>query len=157
MYGQAASHVRTMDASELSSQITLERERIAKQEQQRQSDLMREEKKKAIAKENLDNLEKKKINDQVKYQNSPLLLDQKKKVGSPVEAFHFRYENPKNDFMDQKLKKLEDNFLGDFHVVENESAPVIINLNGASSDITHRKLREVKLADSKDHNIKEMK
>ena len=59
--------------------------------------------------------------------------------------------------MDQKLRKLEDNFLGDFHVVENATAPVIINLKGASSDVSNRKLKEVKIADAKDHDIKEMK
>jgi len=56
--------------------------------------------------------------------------------------------------MDQKLKKLEDNFLADFHVVENASAPVIVNLKGASSGVFNRKIKEVKIAD---HNVKEMK
>ena len=74
---------------------------------------------------------------------------------SPPAAFHFKYDKPKNDFMDQKLKSLEHNFLADLHVVENASAPVIVNLKGKS--ISNRKIKEVKLADHKDYNLKEMK
>jgi hypothetical protein len=47
--------------------------------------------------------------------------------------------------------------LADLHVVENASAPVIVNLKGTSKSISNRKIKEVKLGDHKDYNLKEMK
>ena len=46
MYGQAASHTRTVDASELTNQITIERQKITSIEKRRQTEILRETKQK---------------------------------------------------------------------------------------------------------------
>jgi hypothetical protein len=65
-------------------------------------------------------MRKSQVSKNIKYTQSPLLFDHREKV-KVEEPFNFRYSNPKQDldYMDQALKKLEKNFLADFHVVEN--------------------------------------
>ena len=42
MYGQAASHTKTVEASELSNQITLKKEKMTQFEKKRQTEILRE-------------------------------------------------------------------------------------------------------------------
>jgi hypothetical protein len=53
--------------------------------------------------------------------------------------------------MESKLKKLEKNFIADFHVIDNASAPVIINLKKGIK-IDNKKIKEFKVADHNDYS-----